>query len=261
MNVDNPSDPPRRSLIAVVAHPDDEVLIGGGTLALAAAAGAATGVVSLTRGEAGTASPGSLPAGETLADARERELGDAGRALGVHWARCLRHPDGALAAEDAQPIATELSMLLRPHEPAVLLTFGADGLYGHPDHLATRSVALLAAERLESRPCVLESVWRPGLMSELVAAAGARGIAVGLWDLRPEMFGAPDATVLVSIDVRAAAEAKLRALAAHRTQFGADHLLAALPLDLATDFLGRESWAGSGECCAARLRALLEASS
>jgi N-acetyl-1-D-myo-inositol-2-amino-2-deoxy-alpha-D-glucopyranoside deacetylase len=250
-------DAPRRSLVAVVAHPDDEVLIAGGTLALAAAAGTPTAVVSLTRGERGPVAPGSLGPGETLAHARERELGAAADALGVGWARCLEHPDGALATQDLYAIGDEVGTLLREHEPAVLLTFDADGLYGHPDHLATRAVVALAAALLKPRPAMLESVWRAGLMAELVAAAAERDLPAGLWGLSPAAFGVERATS-IEIDVRPVVARKLRALAAHRTQFAADHLLAALPADLAARFLGDEGWAADDPAAAGALRALLQ---
>ncbi len=230
------------------------MLIAGGTLALACSSGICSGIVSLTRGERGPIAPGSLRAGETLAEARERELHASARALGAGWARCLRHPDGEVGLADADVAATELVELLRPHVPAVLLTFGPDGLYGHPDHLATRTIVALAASRLEDA-AVLEAVWRPGLVAELVAAAAARGLPVGLWDLEAADFGVARSTA-IEIDGRSVIDRKLRALDAHRTQFAADHLLAALPRDLAERFLGVEAWAGSAGA-AARLRELL----
>ena len=246
MPADALSDPPRPSLVAVVAHPDDEVLIAGGTLALAVAAGTPAGVVSLTRGERGPVAPGSLRPGETLALARARELEAAAAELGADWVVSLRRPDGGLAGEDALAVGRELADVLRPRAPSVLLTFGLDGLYGHPDHIATRAIAGVAAGLLDSRPAVLEAVWRPGLVTELVAAAAARDLAVGLWDLHPAAFDAPAAPPALTIDVRSVVALKMRALAAHRTQFAADHLLAGLPQDLWTRFLGDESWTGDG---------------
>jgi N-acetyl-1-D-myo-inositol-2-amino-2-deoxy-alpha-D-glucopyranoside deacetylase len=251
----------RPSLVAVVAHPDDEVLIAGGTLALAARAGTPTGVICLTRGERGPVAAGSLRAGETLADARTREIGDAAGVLGVGWVQCMDRPDGAILGEDAAAIAREVAAYLCPHGPSVLLTFGPDGLYGHPDHVATRRIVIAAARLLTRAPVVLESAWRPGLMTELVAAAAARDLPVDLWGLEPESFGAPRASVLVTIDVRRVAAHKVRAFAAHRTQFHPEHLLAALPDDLARQYLGEETWAGAARDLdgAGRLRALLGA--
>ena len=253
--------PAGNMLVAVVAHPDDEALIAGGTLALAARAGTATGVVSLTRGELGPIAPASLAEGETLAEARARELAASARELGLDWVRCLRHGDGELGWEDALAIGRELADVLQPHRPAVVLTFGDDGLYGHPDHVATRLIVAEAAALLSPSPWVLEASWAAELVPELVAAAAARGLPVDLWGLDPRAFGSAPKSPAATIDVRAALPRKLRALRAHRTQLAGDHLLAALPDDLARRFLGDETWhAGCADALAA-LRTLLRPTS
>jgi LmbE family N-acetylglucosaminyl deacetylase len=231
------------AITAVVAHPDDESLIAGGTLAVAAAAGAATGVVSLTRGERGPITAGADATGETLGEVREAELEAAARELGVDWAVCLHYPDGELPWIDREAAAAELSALLVRHSTTVVLTFGADGLYWHPDHIATRELVSLAIGRLDRPIEVYEAAWPSGLVPQLVAAATERGLPAGLWGLEPEAFGS-DRAPTVSIDVRPALGKKLAALRAHRTQVGDDHLFAALPEDLAERFLGYEHWAG-----------------
>lgn len=235
------------AVVAVVAHPDDEALIAGGTLALAADAGLPTGVVSLTRGELGPISDARLADAGTLGDVRAQELQDAAAALGVGWARCLRHPDGELPWVDAVAVAAELAALLRPAAPAVLLTFAPDGLYGHPDHVATREIVLAAAALLgPGGPCVYEAAWAPGVAPALVSAAAARGLPSSLWGLEPEAFGSTAAGPLTRVDVRPVMGRKLRALRAHRTQLDAGHLLAGLPEDLAAAHLGDEDWRVAG---------------
>jgi LmbE family N-acetylglucosaminyl deacetylase len=229
--------------VAVVAHPDDESLIAGGTLALAARAGAATGVVSLTRGEAGPR-PDGVPRTE-LGEVRERELERAAQELGVDWTACLGHPDGELPWADHHGIADELATLLAPHAPSVILTFGPDGLYWHHDHVAAREIALLAVPHLPGPVHVYEAAWPPGMMASLVAAVAERGLPVGLWDLEPEDFGS-ERTPSLAVDVRSVLAQKLAALRAHRSQIGAEHLLAALPTDIAERFLAFEPWAGPG---------------
>jgi LmbE family N-acetylglucosaminyl deacetylase len=83
-------------------------------------------------------------------------------------------------------------------------------------------------------------------MTELAAAARERGLPTGLWGLEPEDFGwGRDATLV--LDVRPVLARKLAALRAHRTQVGADHLLAALPDDLAELHLGHEGWTGPAD--------------
>jgi LmbE family N-acetylglucosaminyl deacetylase len=235
------------ALVAVVAHPDDEALIAGGTLALAADAGRPTGVVSLTRGELGPISDPRLAHASTLGDVRAQELQDAADALGAGWARCLRHPDGELPWADAVAVAAELAALLRAAAPAVLLTFAQDGLYGHPDHVATREIVLAAAALLgPGGPCVYEAVWTPELAPALVAAAAARGLPSSLWGLEPEAFGSPAEGLLTRVDVRPVLPRKLRALRAHRTQLDAGHLFTGLPDDLAGVHLGEETWRVAG---------------
>ena len=233
----------RIAVVAIVAHPDDEALIAGGTLALAAEAGLATGVVCLTRGELGPISDPHLADAQTLGAVRERELQASCAALGVDWARCLEHPDGELAWADVKAAAAELAAVLRPVRPTVLLTFGEDGLYGHPDHVATWRIANRATALLWTLgPRLYEATWPPELVPDLVAAAGQRGLPTSLWGLDPHAFGSPQADPTTRLDVRPVLDRKLRALRAHRTQLDRDHLLTGLPDDLAARFLGEEAW-------------------
>jgi LmbE family N-acetylglucosaminyl deacetylase len=229
--------------VAVVAHPDDEALIAGGTLALAARAGLMTGVVSLTRGENGPVSAPEHVAGRDLGDVREAELDAAARELGVRWTAALHHPDGELPWVDHQAAADELAATLAPHAPSAVLTFGADGLYWHPDHSATREIVSLAVRGLANPVDVYEAAWPPDLMTQLVAVAAERGLPVGLWGLEPAAFGSERSPSIV-LDVRRVLDRKLAALRAHRTQIGDGHLFAALPDDLAERFLAAERWVG-----------------
>jgi LmbE family N-acetylglucosaminyl deacetylase len=233
------------AVVAVVAHPDDESLIAGGTLALAARAGLPTGAVALTRGELGPISDPTLATPETLGAVREGELRAAGALLGLGWTACLGHPDGELETAEPEAVAADLAGVLGPRRPAVLLTFGADGLYWHPDHVATGLLFARVAERLSPRPAVYEAVWDSDLVSRLVAAVRERGLPADLWGLAPEAFGS-DEPATVTVDVRAVLARKLAALRAHRTQLAADHLLSALPDDLAGRFLGEEAWRLAG---------------
>jgi LmbE family N-acetylglucosaminyl deacetylase len=235
------------SIVAVVAHPDDESLIAGGALALAADAGALTGVISLTRGELGPISAPRLADAASLGDVREAELRAAGAALGLAWSACLRLPDGELSWCDRPAVAAQLAEVLVRHGTRAVLTFGDDGLYGHPDHVATRELAGLALDLLAAgagggRIALYEAAWGPEVVGGLAAAAAARGLPVDLWGLEPESFGSPDAAPTLVLDVRRVLPRKLAALRAHRTQIGPRHLLGALPDDLAARFLGTEPW-------------------
>jgi N-acetyl-1-D-myo-inositol-2-amino-2-deoxy-alpha-D-glucopyranoside deacetylase len=135
----------------------------------------------------------------------------------------------------------------------VILTFGEDGLYGHPDHAAAAEIAHRAAAALGD-PEVLESVWLPSTARALAAAARAEGLPDSLWGLDAEAFGI-ERELALSVDVRPVLAQKLAALHAHRTQLDPAHLMTALPLELAERHLAREHWAGPS---AVRLRELLD---
>jgi LmbE family N-acetylglucosaminyl deacetylase len=125
--------PPR--LLGVFAHPDDESFCAGGTLAKYAAAGAAVTLVSATRGEAGQIRDAARATRATLGRVREQELCDAAGCLGVHDVRFFDHLDGTLRDIDRPLLVAEVAAVIEEVQPDVVLTFGADGAYGHPDHI------------------------------------------------------------------------------------------------------------------------------
>jgi len=123
--------------MCVLAHPDDESLGTGGTLAKYAAEGVSTYLVTATRGEQGrfydaVASPGADVVGQT----RESELLAAARELGVKDVRFLDYPDGGLDRVDPARAIEAIAHHIRRVKPHVVVTFGPDGAYGHPDHVA-----------------------------------------------------------------------------------------------------------------------------
>jgi LmbE family N-acetylglucosaminyl deacetylase len=92
-------------------------------------------VLCATRGEAGQIRDASVATRSTLGDAREQELRAACAALGVHHVRLLDHIDGTLASLDRELLVREVREVLGEFEPDVVVTFGDDGAYGHPDHV------------------------------------------------------------------------------------------------------------------------------
>jgi LmbE family N-acetylglucosaminyl deacetylase len=134
-------------LLGVFAHPDDEVFCCGGTMARHVAEGAEAMVASATRGEAGQVRDATVATRRTLGEVRERELREGCARLGVQHVRVLDHRDGTLGDDDPGALATEVAGIIAEFEPDVVITFGADGAYGHPDHMAisaatTRAFAL-----------------------------------------------------------------------------------------------------------------------
>lgn len=123
---------PRR-LLGVWAHPDDETYLSAALMCRVIAAGGHVTVVSATRGELG-GEPGAH--GETLGARRERELVDAMALLGVGDVRVLGYPDGACGDVDRHAAADLIADIVREVAPDLVVTFGPDGITGHPDHVA-----------------------------------------------------------------------------------------------------------------------------
>src|SRR3954469_20934260 len=123
-------------LMCVLAHPDDESLGTGGTLARYAAEGVDTYVVTATRGERGRLGEGERPPSEVVGATRETELRAAGTELGVREVTILGYPDGALDEVDPLSAQEAIGAQLRRLRPQVVITFGPEGAYGHPDHIA-----------------------------------------------------------------------------------------------------------------------------
>jgi N-acetylglucosamine malate deacetylase 2 len=134
-----------QSLMVVLAHPDDESFPIGGTLAKAAATGHRVHLVTATRGEAGI--PGK-PAAEA-AVIREAELRRAAAELDVQQLTFLDYHDGQLATIPDSSGSERLLALMHLAAPDVVVTFGPDGISGHPDHIAVGRWTTAAFDQLQ----------------------------------------------------------------------------------------------------------------
>ncbi len=133
-----------KRILGVFAHPDDESFCAGGTFARYVLNGAEVMVVSATRGEAGQIRSAGTATRRTLARVREQELQRACQRLGIQHARCLDYADGTLKDVDQEVLIRDVVEIIRSFRPDVVITFGSDGGYGHPDHIAI-SAATTAA--------------------------------------------------------------------------------------------------------------------
>ena len=199
---------PRR-LLAVWAHPDDEAFGPAGTMRMAHELGWETGLISATRGEAGANEGIQLAAGETLGDLRVRELTCAARVIGVSRTWVWDLPDGGLAKLPEGVLAERVAATLAEWRPEIVITFGPDGITGHPDH-----VAISAATR---------QAWERTLGLE----ATHEGFRLYYHTIRPEQSveqrmgeAPPPLPPTAVLDVTAYEDYKRRALACHASQRG-----------------------------------------
>jgi LmbE family N-acetylglucosaminyl deacetylase len=235
------------TIVSFHAHPDDESVLCGGSLARAARAGHRVVVVTATDGRRGECPAGLLGAGETLVERRAQELRAAAALLGVHRLVGLGHVDsgmrrtadnqvpGSLWTCDVEAVARELTAVLVEESAEVLTIYDPHGTYGHPDHIQVHRAGRRAAE-IVGTPFVFEATLNRDRV--LAASAGsATGAAVDGLDETP---GLPDADLTTRVDVRDLAEIKRSAIAAHRSQYGPDHFFLAPPLEQFAERFGRE---------------------
>lgn len=122
------------TVLGIWAHPDDEAYLMGGVMALAADAGQGVACVTATLGAAGETADESRWPRERLLDVRRAELERALAILGVADHQSLDLPDGGLADLDAAEHVPDLVAAIERVRPDTVITFGPDGMTGHPDH-------------------------------------------------------------------------------------------------------------------------------
>lgn len=190
-----------RALLAVFAHPDDETFGPGPTLARYADAGLDVHLVCATGGEAARNRAG-LADPDALRRHREGELREAALVLGARSLELLRFADRTLAPEDAAG-AARVAAAVRRTRPDAVVTFGPDGISGHPDHRAVHEWTRRAWEA-EGRPCPL---WYAALAEETVRLLPGR-----------HFVGRPGAELAARLDGRPWLDVKEAAIRCHASQ-------------------------------------------
>ncbi len=188
------------TLMAIFAHPDDESFTIGGTLAKYAAEGVEVVVVSATRGEGGIDDVDRTEASAL----REAELRQAAVELGVKRVVFLGYPDGGLANVSLDEAVSRISGLLREMGTQVVVTFGPDGISGHPDHVAVSRWVTAAFDAVDGA----EAPQRLYYVAPSLATVQGCGV------LNPS----PPPPNAVGVDVEPYLEAKVRAMQAHASQ-------------------------------------------
>ncbi len=235
-------------LLAVLAHPDDESLGVGGTLAKYAEEGIEVFLLTATRGDAGRFRghrPGSPehPGAEALAAIRETELRAAATTLGVRDVTLLGHRDGALDRVEPREVIAGIATHIRRVRPHVIVTFGPDGAYGHPDHVAisqSTTAAIVAAAdpgfahdgvvatgRSHTVSKLYYIAW-PATVWAAYQAAVQRLVSV-VDGVERQATAWPDWSITTVIDTRNVADKVWRAVSCHESQTAAYATLLNLP--------------------------------
>jgi LmbE family N-acetylglucosaminyl deacetylase len=220
------------TLVFFHAHPDDEAISTGGTMALAAAAGHRVVLVVATKGEEGEVDEGFLDDGETLEERRVRETHSAAKILGVSRVEFVGYRDSGMMGEetngnidcfwqaDVSGAAERLAGILDEERAAVLTVYDDHGGYGHPDHIQVHRVGHEAA-LLAGTPRVFEATMNRDRAKE-TRRSRAESTDRGATDAVYDTLGTPDAAITTAVDVTGVISAKRAAMVAHPSQIGPD---------------------------------------
>ncbi|SBT47266.1 N-acetyl-1-D-myo-inositol-2-amino-2-deoxy-alpha-D-glucopyranoside deacetylase [Micromonospora auratinigra] len=258
---------PDRRLLLVHAHPDDESIGTGSTMAHYAAAGAHVTLVTCTLGEEGEIHVPEL-AGLAAAEAdqlggyRIGELAAACAALGVTDHRFLggagRYRDSGMMGlatndhprafwrADLDEAAGLLLEVIREVRPQVMVTYDPNGFYGHPDHIQAHRVAMRAHELALAEGIAPAKVYWTAMprsvleagMNAFTESADNPFAGIGSADELP--FGTPDPEIAARIDATDQHAAKEAAMRAHATQIPANSWLYAIAGNFGAEFMGVE---------------------
>jgi LmbE family N-acetylglucosaminyl deacetylase len=239
------------TIVSFHAHPDDESITVGGTLARAAAAGHRVVLVFATRGELGEPVAGVLAPGETLSVRRAAECHASAAVLGAKRVEFLGYTDSGMMGEptndaphcfwraDVEHAARLLAVVLEEEEADVLTTYDDNGGYGHPDHIQVHRVGRRAAE-LAGVPVVAQNTTNRDWLTR-----GAQGMAKEAgrtWDPPadvPEM-GKPESEITHRVEAVDFVEQKRASMRAHASQIGPEHFLLTMPDPVFAMGLGTE---------------------
>ncbi|MFI6031242.1 N-acetyl-1-D-myo-inositol-2-amino-2-deoxy-alpha-D-glucopyranoside deacetylase [Amycolatopsis magusensis] len=264
-------------MLLVHAHPDDETLTTGGTIARYAADGTEVTVVTCTLGEEGEIIPPELAqlgswAGDQLGGYRSGELAAACAALGVSRHHYLggigRWRDSGMAGTPSaehprafvrgliEEQAAQLRTLLDEVRPQVVVSYDDFGGYGHPDHIRAHEVTMAAVTGAESVVRVFHTVASAGDTSRGLALLRNREGVPFRVPADSELPATPDEVITTRVDVSGQLAKKVTALRAHATQVHVGEGVFALSNNIAQPLATTECFvlaAGDGEGAATDL--------
>ena len=245
-------------ILGAFAHPDDEQFGSAAAFLKCVERGIPVQVLCATRGDAGEISDPALATRENLAQVREDELLEACAMLNFERPVILNYMDGRLPDVPDGELRDQLVGAMRWFKPRVVVSFEANGGYGHPDHIAMYQATIAAWEVVgdpNHRPD-LGAPHRPDklyamayrrsymrMIDEALKALGENGFELGDVQTVPtEEIGTPDdllTTVVPALDYY---DLRMKAMFTHRTQFGDDNFAKRFPDDLVRALVATDSF-------------------
>jgi len=227
-------------ILCVFAHPDDEQFGTSGALLACIERRIRVDLLCATHGEGGEISDPALATPETLAAVREGELRTSCAMLGIQTPRLLDYPDGGLGEVDRADLVDRIVETMLEVRPRVVITFDANGGYGHPDHIAIHHATVDAVARAGHAGHRIEKLYATAYPRSNIEPMNDGMVALGMPPLNfgdvqmisADDFGTPDEQVTTVVPVAHLFERRIASLFAHRTQYGPGHYLARFPEEL-----------------------------
>jgi N-acetyl-1-D-myo-inositol-2-amino-2-deoxy-alpha-D-glucopyranoside deacetylase len=241
----------KKTLLAILAHPDDETFGMGGTLALYASQGVDVHLITATNGDVGEVDARYLKGFKSIADRRKSELNCAAKVLGIKKLHFLDYRDSgmagtadnkhprALASQPVESVSKRVAHLIREIKPEVVVTFDPIGGYYHPDHIACNKATVMgykmAADKkfMEELPAwqvrkLYFSVFPRGFLKFIIFISRLMSKNSTHWgkngDIDMKRIAKANFPVNARINYRKLAHIKDEASTCHASQGGADRL-------------------------------------
>lgn len=245
----------RHHLLVVLAHPDDESFGLAGTMATLTDHGVDVTLVCATRGEVGEILAPELATRVNLGEVREGELRMATAHVGVRDVRFLGFRDSGMAGTednqdprafinaDSEHVISTIVRIIEEVKPTIVITFGSDGIYGHPDHIFAHEVATAAVHRAAET-----GIWKvDALCYNAISRDRIRRVAElpnnpfsSMSKGQLSALGTPDDQITTKLDISRQLERKRAAISSHRTQIDPRGLWSDLPPEEVNQFMSTE---------------------
>ena len=217
-------------ILLVFAHPDDESSSVAGTTAKYTECGVSVDLICATRGEKGTRL--DVPTEVETAAAREAGLRVAAGITGIRNIYFLDYVDGDLEKIDTSEIASRIMDIMRKVQPEIVITFGPDGISGHPDHKAVSKATTVAFEMLREAGDGPRKLYYVTIPESAITGIGSEDVE--------GVITRPDDEVTTTINISGQLDTKIRALEAHSSQQDARWLAEMFRQAGESSWVGRE---------------------
>ncbi|HEV8601404.1 MAG TPA: PIG-L family deacetylase [Patescibacteria group bacterium] len=204
--------------LAIVAHPDDETFLLAGTCLKFADEGKRVGVVCATRGEKGADRLNRNLSQPEMAKVRVKELQTACTIIKCAMVEYFDYPDGELDKADFKQLVQKLAEKIDQYKPAVILTFGEEGISGHKDHIVIGHAAVAAASAAKHK---VNEIWLASMPVSAIEKfnqhLAERKVHHSHFQ-KQKLQGVADEKLMM-IDIQKHAAQKHQALKAHKSQY------------------------------------------